>query len=170
LREKAVAGRDRSRMFAPLCSVLLGTAVGPCSPDGIRPAIQLLLADSVDSHHHLVMPGATRTMGHAWYVSTVLLTSCGFYMWPHTFGTAFTARSADTLRRNAVLMPLYSITLPLVFFVGFSALIVVPGLADGDLSLLTVVRQGFPPWFLGVVGGAGALTAMVPAAPQIDFG
>ena len=103
-------------------------------------------------------------MGHAWYVSTVLLTSCGFYMWPHTFGSAFTARSADTLRRNAVLMPLYSITLPLVFFVGFSALIVVPGLADGDLSLLTVVRQGFPPWFLGVVGGAGALTAMVPAA------
>jgi SSS family solute:Na+ symporter len=113
---------------------------------------------------HLVMPGATRTMGHAWYVSTVLLTSCGFYMWPHTLGSAFTARSGDTLRRNAVLMPLYSITLPLIFFVGFSALMVVPGLADGDLSLLTVVRQAFPPWFLGVVGGAGALTAMVPAA------
>lgn len=113
---------------------------------------------------HLVMPGATRTMGHAWYVSTVLLTSCGFYMWPHTFGSAFTARSGDTLRRNAVLMPLYSITLPLIFFVGYAALLIVPRLADGDLSLLTVVRQGFPPWFLGVVGGAGALTAMVPAA------
>jgi SSS family solute:Na+ symporter len=113
---------------------------------------------------HLVMPGATGMMGHAWYISTVLLTSCGFYMWPHTLGSAFTARSGDTLRRNAVLMPLYSITLPLIFFVGFSALLVVPGLAEGDLSLLTVVRQAFPPWFLGVVGGAGALTAMVPAA------
>jgi len=113
---------------------------------------------------HLVMPGATKNMGHAWYISTVLLTSFGFYMWPHGFGAAFTAKSGDTLRRNAVIMPLYGITLPLIFFVGFSALLVVPGLANGDLSLLTVVRKGFPPWFLGVVGGAGALTAMVPAA------
>jgi len=40
----------------------------------------------------------------------------------------------------------------------------VPGLPDGDLSLLTIVRQSFPAWFLGVVGGAGALTAIVPAA------
>ena len=113
---------------------------------------------------HLVMPGATKNMGHAWYISTVLLTSFGFYMWPHTFGSAFTAKSGNTLRRNAVLMPLYSITLPLIFFVGFSALLVLPGLSNGDLSLLTVVRKSFPAWFLGLVGGAGALTAMVPAA------
>jgi SSS family solute:Na+ symporter len=37
-------------------------------------------------------------------------------------------------------------------------------LPNGDLALLTVVRKTFPPWFLGVIGGAGALTAMVPAA------
>jgi len=113
---------------------------------------------------HLIMPGATKTMGHAWYVSTVLLTSFGFYMWPHAFGSVFTAKSGNTLRRNAVIMPLYSITLLLIFFVGFSALLVVPGLANGDLSLLTVVRKSFPAWFLGLVGGAGAITAMVPAA------
>lgn len=113
---------------------------------------------------HLVMPGATGTMGHAWFISTVLLTSCGFYMWPHTFASSFTARSASILRRNAVIMPLYTITLPLIFFAGFAALLAVPGLSNGDLALLTVVRQAFPPWFLGVVGGAGALTAMVPAA------
>ncbi|MGE5645648.1 MAG: sodium:solute symporter family protein [Acidobacteriota bacterium] len=113
---------------------------------------------------HLVMPGSTATMGHAWFVSTVLLTSCGFYMWPHTFASAFTARSANILRRNAVIMPLYTITLPLIFFAGFAALLAVPGLSNGDLALLTVVRKAFPPWFLGLVGGAGALTAMVPAA------
>ncbi len=27
-----------------------------------------------------------------------------------------------------------------------------------------MVRKTFPPWFLGIIGGAGALTAMVPAA------
>jgi SSS family solute:Na+ symporter len=113
---------------------------------------------------HLTMPGATTNLGHVWYVSTVLLTSLGFYMWPHAFGAAFTARSADTLRRNAVVMPLYTLSLACIFFAGFTAVLVIPGLANGDLALLTLLRRSFPPWFLGVVGGAGALTAMVPAA------
>jgi SSS family solute:Na+ symporter len=42
---------------------------------------------------HLVMPGATRQMGHSWYVSTVLLSALGFYMWPHTFVATFTAKA-----------------------------------------------------------------------------
>jgi solute:Na+ symporter, SSS family len=113
---------------------------------------------------HLTMPGATANLGHAWFISTVLLTSLGFYMWPHAFSSTFTARSADTLRRNAVVMPLYSLTLALILIAGFSAVLIVPGLANGDLAMLTVVRQTFPAWFLGVVGGAGALTAMVPAS------
>jgi len=113
---------------------------------------------------HLTMPGATANLGHTWYISTVLLTSLGFYMWPHTFGATFTAKSGDTLRRNAVVMPLYTLTLAFIFFAGFTAVLVVPGLPDGDLALLTVVRKSFPAGFLGVIGGAGALTAMVPAA------
>jgi len=119
---------------------------------------------------HLVMPGATRNLGHTWFVSTVLMTSFTFYMWPHNFAASFTARSGKILRRNAVLMPLYSITTPLMLFVGFSAVLLLPGLRDGDLSLLTVVRNTFPPWFLGIVGGAGALTAMVAAAIQLLTG
>jgi SSS family solute:Na+ symporter len=113
---------------------------------------------------HLTMPGAASNLGHTWYISTVLLTSLGFYMWPHSFAASFTAKSSDTLRRNAVVMPLYTLTLAFVFFAGFTAVLTVPGLANGDMSLLTVVRNTFPAWFLGVIGGAGALTAMVPAA------
>jgi SSS family solute:Na+ symporter len=113
---------------------------------------------------HLTMPGATANLGHTWYISTVLLTCLGFYMWPHAFGSAFTAKSANTLRRNAVIMPLYTLTLAFILFAGFAAVLVVPGLPNGDLALLTIVRKSFPPWFLGVVGGAGALTAMVPAS------
>jgi SSS family solute:Na+ symporter len=113
---------------------------------------------------HLTMPGATPNLGHAWYVSTVLLTSLGFYMWPHAFAASFTAKSGDTLRRNAVVMPLYTLTLAFIFFAGFASVLVLPGMSNGDLALLTVVRRSFPPWFLGIIGGAGALTAMVPAS------
>jgi SSS family solute:Na+ symporter len=113
---------------------------------------------------HLVMPGATSNLGHSWYISTVLLTSCGFYMWPHAFAATFTARSADTLRRNAVVLPIYSLTLALMFFAGCAVVLIMPDLRDGDLGVLMVASRTFPPWFLGVIGGAGALTAMVPAA------
>ena len=113
---------------------------------------------------HLTLPGATPNLGHPWYISTVLLTSLGFYMWPHSFAATFTAKSSDIIRRNAVVMPLYTITLAFVFFAGFSAAVAIPGLANGDMALLTIVRATFPAWFLGVIGGAGALTAMVPAA------
>src|SRR6185312_4580807 len=116
---------------------------------------------------HLVLPGATKNLGQTWFISTVLLTSFGFYMWPQGFGSSFTAKSSDTLRRNAVVMPLYGITMPLMLFVGLSAMLVLPNLSNGDLSLLTIVRKTFPAWFLGLIGGAGALTAMVPAAIQM---
>lgn len=113
---------------------------------------------------HLTMPGATHNLGHTWFISTVLLTAFGFYMWPHGFASAFTARSAMTLRRNAIVMPLYTTAVAFIFIAGFTAVLVLPGLSNGDLALLTLVRKSFPAWFLGIVGGAGALTAMVPAA------
>jgi len=116
---------------------------------------------------HLVMPGATKNLGHGWYITSVLLTACGFFMWPQSFAAAFTARNARILRRNAVFLPLYSMTMPLMVFVGLTAVLVLPKLSDGDLSLLTIVRKTFPAWFLGIIGGAGALTAMVPAAIQL---
>ena len=153
--------KDCLLLFA---AVFVGVAVPYIYFGGIGPMFAAL---DRAKPGHLVMPGATTNLGHAWYVSTVLLCSFGFYMWPQFFGATFTAKSGDTLRRNAVVMPLYILTMPLMFFVGLAALLVLPGLADGDLSMLMMVRKTFPPWFLGVIGGAGALTAMVPAAIQI---
>src|ERR671912_261465 len=46
-----------------------------------------------------------------WFISTVLLTALGFYMWPHTFGSAFSARSARVIRRNATYLPIYQLVM-----------------------------------------------------------
>jgi SSS family solute:Na+ symporter len=116
---------------------------------------------------HLIMPGATKNLTHTWFISTVLLTSLSGYIWPHTFGAIFTAREGEVLRRNAVLMPAYVVCLALMFFAGFSAVVAIPGISNGDLSLLIMVRRTFSPWLLGAIGGAGVLTAMVPAAVQM---
>ncbi|MFB7664203.1 sodium:solute symporter [Kitasatospora sp. NPDC056138] len=101
-----------------------------------------------------------------WFTSTVLLSALGFYMWPHTFSATYSAADPGVFRRNAVFLPLYQLILLFVFFAGFAALVAVPGLkgADGDLSLLKVTVKSFDPWFVGVVGGAGLLTALVPGS------
>jgi SSS family solute:Na+ symporter len=101
-----------------------------------------------------------------WYDSTVLLTALGFYMWPHTFASLYTAREERAFRRNAILLPLYQLILLFVFFVGFAAILKVPGLTGPaiDLSLFRVSVQNFDPWFIGVIGAAGVLTALVPGS------
>jgi solute:Na+ symporter, SSS family len=102
----------------------------------------------------------------AWFDSTVLLTALGFYMWPHTFGSLYTAKEERAFRRNAALLPIYQIILLFVFFVGFAAILQVPGLkgTEIDLSLLRLSVQTFDPWFVGVIGAAGVLTAIVPGS------
>ena len=113
---------------------------------------------------HLVFPGSTTTMGVGWVISTILLTGMGFYCWPHMFASAFSAKDERTIRRNAVIMPLYQLPIVLVLFVGFTALLVMPGLKNPDVALLALVTRSYPGWFAGFVGGAGAVTAMVPAS------
>ena len=102
----------------------------------------------------------------SWFNSTVLLTALGFYMWPHTFGSIYSAQNENVFRRNAIIMPLYQLVLLFVFFVGFAAILQVPGLqgSDGDLSLLKLSKHTFNPWFVGIIGGAGLLTAIVPGS------
>ena len=102
----------------------------------------------------------------SWFQSTVLLTALGFFMWPHTFGSVFTAKHEQIFRRNAIVLPLYQLILLFVFFVGFAAVLKVPGLKGGDidLSLFRLSLQTFDPWFVGVIGAAGVLTALVPGS------
>jgi solute:Na+ symporter, SSS family len=101
-----------------------------------------------------------------WFSSTVLLTALGFYMWPHTFGSALSAKDENVFRRNAAIMPLYQLLIAFVFFVGFAAVLKVPGLGEGetDLALLSVAKDAFPAWFVGLIGSAGVLCALVPGS------
>jgi len=119
--------------------------------------------------HHLILPGATAHMDVLWVMSTVLLTGFGFYMWPHVFGSAFSAKSDKIIKRNAIIMPFYQIPILLVFMVGFTALLVIPDLKNGDMAFLALVNKTYPSWFMGFVGAAGAVTAMVPSAILVLF-
>lgn len=163
-----IAGVRGSALTAAVKDVLvlitvvgLGIALPNALHGGIGPMFDTLIAQRPD---FFVLPATG--MSGTWFTSTILMTVFGFYMWPHTFGSLFTARSDESFRRNAVLMPLYQTVLLFVFFIGFAAITAVPGLTgtDVDLSLLRVTRQTFGPWVMGLVGAAGLLTALVPGS------
>ena len=115
-------------------------------------------------------PGFTVLPPHGqslwWFSSTVLLTALGFYMWPHTFASVYTAKNATVIRKNAIVLPIYQLILLFVFFVGFAATLQVPGLSGSniDLALFKLSVKTFDPWFVGVIGATGVLTALVPGS------
>ena len=128
---------------------------------GITPMFQAIHAENPD-YFSFPKEGLNLT----WYNSTVLLTALGYYLYPFNLTSVFTAKSAQAVRRNTILMPLYTIVIALLFMVGFAAMLKVPGLrgADVDLALFGLAKITFDPWFVGVIGGAGVLTALVPGS------
>ena len=113
----------------------------------------------------LVLGTLTSPKGSLWYVSTVLLTGLGFFSGPQSIAAIFSAKDENVLRRNAMFLPVYQLIMLLIFFAGFSALLIVPGLkgAAADQSFLAVVSRYYPAWVLGFVTGTGALCALVPS-------
>ncbi len=117
----------------------------------------------------LSLKTGTGEHGTVWFVTTVILTSLGFYMWPDSMAAIYSAKSEDTLRRNAMYLPAYQLMLLLIYFAGFTALLVLPGLTGpaADQSFMLVVQKYYPPWVLGLLAGAGALAGLIPASAQV---
>jgi solute:Na+ symporter, SSS family len=72
-------------------------------------------------------------------------------MWPHSIAAVYAAKSEEAVRRNAIILPFYQIMLLLVYFAGFTALLIKPGLkgSEVDQSFMLVVQEHYAPWVLG---------------------
>ncbi len=122
--------------------------------------------------HMLTLPLGSAFHGTVWYISTVLLSAIGFYMGPQSWNAMYSARSGDTLRRNAMLLPFYQIFLTFMIFAGLGSALIRPGLKGTavDQSFLLVVQHYYPSWVLGLIVGAGALAALIPASALLLAG
>ncbi len=124
------------------------------------------------AHAHpgwLTLPTSMAGHGLEWFVGAVVVSGLGFFMWPPSMAAVYSAKSGDALRRNAILLPMYSLMILFVLFAGFAALIAMPGLKGpaADQAFMLMVRQIYPPWVLGVMAAAGALAALVPVTAQL---
>jgi SSS family solute:Na+ symporter len=145
--------------------LMVAVALGIYFPLHYHGGIHAMFADIAQAHpDFLTLP--SRGQSPWWFASTVVLTALGFYMWPHSFASTYTARDENVFRKNAAVLPLYQLVLLFVFFCGFAAIAQVPGLTGSnvDLSLLRLSKLSFAPWLVGVIGAAGLLTALVPGS------
>jgi SSS family solute:Na+ symporter len=114
-----------------------------------------------------VIPGATSFSA---YWTLALGSAMALFMYPHMITGVLATKSRNTIRRNAVALPVYSLMLGLLALLGYVAIKAgtVPVDVNGTINPQLVVPQlfvdSFPAWFAGVALSAIAVGALVPAA------
>lgn len=117
---------------------------------------------------HIVIPTHGSKFSVSWFVSTVLLTGFGQWMWPQWFAVGFTARGTRALKLQAVFMPLYQVIKVAVILIGFAAVLIFAGQkVPGNDVVMRLAERSFPGWFLAIFVLAAVLSAIVPAGSII---
>ncbi|MBV8117223.1 MAG: sodium:solute symporter, partial [Candidatus Eremiobacteraeota bacterium] len=100
------------------------------------------------------------------YASMALGSALSLFIYPHSITSVLAARSKRVIRRNAVLLPAYSLLLGLLALLGYCA--VAAGIRVSPQATSSIVpllfARFFPDWFAGVAGAAVVIGALVPAA------
>ena len=104
------------------------------------------------------------------YASLALGSAMALFMYPHSITAVLSSRSRNVIRRNAAILPAYSLVLGLLALIGFAAIaagtkpIGLDGKPNAQLVVPQFFEDSFPSWFAGVAFAAIAIGALVPAA------
>jgi SSS family solute:Na+ symporter len=101
-----------------------------------------------------MVPFATLALGSAFAA----------FMYPHTTTGILSSASGDVIRRNAMLLPLYTVLLGLVALLGYMAIAAGIQVASPTLVVPALFLAVFPDWFVGFAFAAIVIGALVPAA------
>ncbi|GAA3555254.1 sodium:solute symporter family protein [Microlunatus spumicola] len=104
------------------------------------------------------------------YASLALGSAMALFMYPHSVTATLSSKTRNTGRRNAAILPAYSLLLGLLALLGYMAIkagtkpIGLDGKVNPQLVIPQLFEDQFPSWFAGVAFGAIAIGALVPAA------
>ena len=122
----------------------------------------------------LAPPGDGTWGSYGAYASLALGSACALFLYPHSITGILSASSGRVVRRNAAMLPAYSLLLGLLALVGFMAVAVgvaampqfAPGFAayKNNFAVPALFMAMFPDWFVGVAFAAIGIGALVPAA------
>jgi SSS family solute:Na+ symporter len=98
------------------------------------------------------------------YASLALGSALAAFMYPHTLTGIFASKSADTIRKNAILLPAYTLLLGLIALLGYMAYAAHIKVVSNNDVVPALFKALFPSWFAGFAFSAIAIGALVPAA------
>jgi SSS family solute:Na+ symporter len=101
-----------------------------------------------------------------WLITASINVALGTWVFPHMFQLCYAASNADTIRRNAIWQPLYSLSYFFIILLGFAALVAHVQPPGGDLNgaALQLVADRYPAWVSGLFAGVACLLALVPGS------
>ncbi len=115
-----------------------------------------------------VKPATKLTLSPTLYLgySTLALGSAlALFLYPHALTGVLSTKSREVIKRNAALLPIYSLLLGLIALLGYMAL-AVPSLKGtaSNSAVPALIQWAFPSWFAGFAFAAISIGALVPAA------
>src|SRR5215831_14850366 len=122
----------------------------------------------------LATPGPNTTGDYSAYATLALGSALALFLYPHSLTGILSASSSHAIRRNAAMLPGYSLMLGLLALIGFFAIATqldkLPEFAAGfkefgnNFAVPALILHSFPSWFVGLAFAAIAIGALVPAA------
>lgn len=97
-------------------------------------------------------------------MSTMLFQSLGFYVMPFAVQNFFTAKSANTIRRTQVAMPLYMLMYPFLVVASYYAISQNLHLASPNEAFFAAAIRLLPGWLLGLVAAGASLSGLLVLA------
>ncbi|WP_017924346.1 monocarboxylate uptake permease MctP, partial [Burkholderia glumae] len=98
------------------------------------------------------------------YATLALGSALAGFMYPHTMTAVLSSASANTVRKNAIFLPIYTLLLGLIALLGYMAIAAGVHVSSPSDVVPTLFRTLFPSWFVGFAAAAIAISALVPAA------
>ena len=105
------------------------------------------------------------------YATLALGSALALFVYPHATTGVFAAKRRDVIRRNAAMLPAYTLVLGLIALFGYLARAdpavnagVKAGGGNPQLSVPLLFAHMFPSWFAGIGYSAILIGALVPAA------
>lgn len=98
------------------------------------------------------------------YATMAFGSSLSLFIYPHSITSVLAAKSRGVIRRNAALLPVYSLLLGFLALLGFCALAAGYTTHDNSAVVPMLIHDFFPDWFAGVAQAAIVIGALVPAA------
>ena len=101
------------------------------------------------------------------YATLALGSALALFLYPHTLTGILSTNSRKVVKRNAALLPAYTLLLGLMALLGYMAIaagIKASPIYKANIALPALFAQMFPPWFAGFSFAAIAIGALTPAA------